>query len=460
MKKNICTIIIAFSMIISGGSFAQDLSDKDINNIVSRSYQYVALYNTINNFALQKGNPFSTNGWNKTFLPAKLADHTLTAIPTPNNDSLYVISMLDMRDDAVVIQFPAFDSKSVSLETSAYDHYINIPLSTTKGDFKKPTTMLFYTDHTKSYKGEAVKGIDKTLKMSGDFAIAFLRVAPHASEPERMKRNIASIKTQKLMTLSEFQGRARIPTSALTVPAFSNDQAVFRNNFLEAMQFVLNHTVFDPENEMDQKVLAALKPLGVEPGKTYDPDKVARIDGEKFSAVAKKIAAESKKIWNAPDGNPYLTQCFKPKGQMTLEPMVVQSVAGPIGQPYDEAQYPGIGTKDGKPMNAQDHYVIRMTKEQLPPARAFWSVTLYDAKKIHFIPNDNYKYSVGENGGMKLDASGGIEIHISPGQPEGVASENWLPSGGKDQELIVFMRVYAPDVKAMETYKAPKAEKF
>jgi hypothetical protein len=48
-----------------------------------------------------------------------------------------------MRDDAIVIQFPEFDSKYVSLETSAYDRYVDVPLSTTNGDFKKPTTMLF-----------------------------------------------------------------------------------------------------------------------------------------------------------------------------------------------------------------------------------------------------------------------------------------------------------------------------
>jgi len=52
---------------------------------------------------------------------------------------------------------------------------------------------------------------------------------------------------------------------------------------------------------------------------------------------------------------------------------------------------------------ANKHYVIRMAKEELPPAKAFWSVTLYDSQKGLFIQNDNYKYSVGENGGMKLD---------------------------------------------------------
>ena len=52
------------------------------------------------------------------------------------------------------------------------------------------------------------------------------------------------------------------------------------------MQFVFNHTTFDTDDEMDQAVLAAFKPLGVEPGKTYDPKTVASIDGKKFAATA------------------------------------------------------------------------------------------------------------------------------------------------------------------------------
>ena len=35
-------------------------------------------------------------------------------------------------------------------------------------------------------------------------------------------------------------------------------------------------------------------------------------------------------------------------------------------------------------MNEQHDYVIRMTKEQLPPANAFWSMTLYDSAKRIF----------------------------------------------------------------------------
>ncbi len=60
---------------------------------------------------------------------------------------------------------------------------------------------------------------------------------------------------------------------------------------------------------------------------------------------------------------------------------------------------------------------------------------------------------------MKLDASGGIEIHIAAEQPQGVPEENWLPITRKDLVLDVIMRVYVPDLEKMKTWEAPKAEK-
>ena len=167
---------------------------------------------------------------------------------------------------------------------------------------------------------------------------------------------------------------------------------------------------------------------------------------------------EALATWNSPDGNPYVYDLFKPKGQVALEPMVVQSAYGPIGLPADQAVYPGIIAADGQPLNASKDYVVRMSKEQMPPAKAFWSVTLYDSKNGFLIPNERKKYSVGENAGFKLDENGGIEIHIAADQPEGVPEENWLPIVRGDEALDVVMRLYAPDLEKMKTWTPPKAE--
>jgi hypothetical protein len=94
-----------------------------------------------------------------------------------------------------------------------------------------------------------------------------------------------------------------------------------------------------------------------------------------------------------------------------------------------------------------------MNKDELPPATAFWSLTLYDQANGFFIPNEQKKYSVGENAGFKLNDEGGIEIFISVEKPAGVADENWLPINRGDIELSLLYRIYVPDAEKMKTWK-------
>jgi hypothetical protein len=439
---------------VTGLAQAKELTDAQIENLVRRSYQYVAMYNVNNKFALKQG------GWNTCVADTQLKDHTMREIARPNNDTLYIGCMLDLRHDPVILEMPAFDSKYVSLMVTAYDHYVNVPMTTRSGDFRKPEKMLFYTARTEGYKGEPVKGVDRIFEASGDFISAVFRVMPHSNEPERFKSIVKQMQSVKPVTLSEYRGGKAKPINDLQFPPVGKTDAdVFGNNLLEVMQFVFNHTTFEPNNETDQGVLAAYKPLGIEPGKPYDPATVKPIGGKRFRSMAEQVAAQNLAIMGQPEVaaklKPYW---FEPKGETNLDTLVATSVIGPIGLPATEAEYPPIMTADGKKLNAMHDYVIRMTKEQLPPAEAFWSVTLYDYKNGFFIPNDRKKYSVGENGGMKLNAEGGIEIYVAAEKPEGVPEENWLPINRKDEDLSVNLRIYVPDLEKMKTWQAPKAE--
>ena len=151
---------------------------------------------------------------------------------------------------------------------------------------------------------------------------------------------------------------------------------------------------------------------------------------------------------------------FLPKGEMDQELLVLLSIVGPIGVPAREATYAPIATADGKPMNAMHDYVVRMDAKSLPPANAFWSLTLYDFENGFFIPNDFKKYSVGENGGMKLNAQGGIEIHVAAKKPDGVPPENWLPINRGEYGINTMMRIYAPDLERWKTWIPPQAERI
>jgi hypothetical protein len=431
------------------------LSDEQVENIVRRSYQYVAMYNVNNKFALVQG------GWNTVVADTKLKDHTMKEIARPNNDTLYIGCMLDLRKEPVIIEIPVFDSKYVSLMVTGYDHYVNVPLSVTMGDFKKPEKVMFYTARTADYDGGLAEGVDRTFEMDGDFVSAVFRVMPHASNEARFKKIVGQMQSVKLITLSEFHGKQAKAINDVQFPDVGmSDLDVYENNFLEVMQFVLNHTTFDPKDELDQALLEALKPLGVEPGKSFDKRKVVDIDGKRFRTIAEKV----RKTKFARAMNPAVTaehglSLFKTKGEIPQHLLLMQSVLGPAGLPATEALYPPVTTAGGQPMNAQNDYVIRMTKDELPPAKAFWSLTLYDTANGFFIPNDRKKYSVGENSGMKFNADGGIDIYVAAVKPEGVPNENWLPINRKDQNLDIILRIYVPDLEKYKTWKVPVAMK-
>ena len=454
--------VLAFCMaaIAAAGLFAgtsaqarqATLSDQQIDNLVRRSYQYVAMYNVIHKVALKFG-----GRWNVCVADTQLKDHTTREIARPNNDSLYITCLVDVRKDPVILEMPAFDSKYVSLMNTAYDHYVTIPMATSLGDFGKPEKMLIYSARSEGYrKGTKVKGVDRYFEATGDFVSVIFRAMPHASEPERFKRIVKQMQAVKLVTLSEYNGGKPRPVKAIQSPAVGKTDAdIFGNNLLPVMQYVFNHTTFDPKDKLDRAVLAAYRPLGVVPGRKFDATKVAAIDGAKVRKAAERIFAEEMAKTRQLAADPGL---FLPKGKIGLDLLLFQSVFGPIGQPASQALYPAIETADGKPMNAMHDYVIRMAAKDMPPAKVFWSVTLYDLKNGFFIPNERKKYSVGENAGMKLNKDGGIEIYIAASKPQGVPEENWLPIERKDEDIDAVLRVYIPDLEKMKTWQTPKAE--
>jgi hypothetical protein len=239
----------------------------------------------------------------------------------------------------------------------------------------------------------------------------------------------------------------------------STDPDVYENNFQEVMQFVVNYTSFDPDNDVEKGFLAAMQSLGIEPGREFNKSSAANIDGKRFRAITEQIRkAEFTRAMDPAVTARLGLGMFKTRGNISLETLLIQSVIGPIGLPATEALYPPVTTEDGQPMNAQHDYVIRMSKETMPPAKIFWSLTLYDSANGFFIPNERNKYSVGENAGMKLNEQGGIDVYIAAQKPDGVPEENWLPINRNDENLDVILRIYMPEFEKYKTWSPPKAE--
>jgi len=185
------------------------------------------MYNVNNKFALTQG------GWNFCVSGTELKDHTMTDIARPNNDTLYISCMLDLRKDPVILEIPAFDSKYVSLMVTGYDHYVNVPMSVTKGDFSKPEKVLFYTSRTEGYDASKIEGVDRYFEMTGDFVSAVFRVMPHANDQALFDKIIGQMRSVKVMTLSELQGKPAKAINDVQFPSVGQtDPDVYENNFL------------------------------------------------------------------------------------------------------------------------------------------------------------------------------------------------------------------------------------
>ncbi len=80
--------------------------------------------------AVDSASPVATGGWNKVKTNPELAGHTLQIIARPNNDTLYAPATLDLTNEPIILDAPAFDSTNVSMMATGHDHYVNIPMPT------------------------------------------------------------------------------------------------------------------------------------------------------------------------------------------------------------------------------------------------------------------------------------------------------------------------------------------
>ena len=107
----------------------------------------------------------------------------------------------------------------------------------------------------------------------------------------------------------------------------------------------------------------------------------------------------------------------------------------------DEAIY-GAGHFDAQrlPLDGARNYSMRFEAGELPPADAFWSVTLYDADRFLYA-NAMGRHSIGDRTpGLRFEADGALQLDFSHERP--AQTSNWLPTPQGHFYLIV--RIYYP----------------
>jgi hypothetical protein len=131
-------------------------------------------------------------------------------------------------------------------------------------------------------------------------------------------------------------------------------------------------------------------------------------------------------------------------------------MAGLGANQCEDAVYPlSIADAAGRPLLGERKYVLHFSEEELPPAAAFWSVTMYDAEGFQ-AANPIDRFAIGDRDALKYNADGSLDIYLQHENPGAEKQSNWLPSPAKGT-LGVTMRLYAPRPTALDGRWAPPA---
>lgn len=114
----------------------------------------------------------------------------------------------------------------------------------------------------------------------------------------------------------------------------------------------------------------------------------------------------------------------------------------------EDAIYPlNYADADGQPLSGEKNYVLRFEKNELPPANAFWSVTMYDADGFQ-TANELNRFAISSWMPLKTDDDGSLTIYIQHKNPGADKEANWLPAPASGV-LGLTMRLYAPKEQAL-----------
>jgi hypothetical protein len=195
----------------------------------------------------------------------------------------------------------------------------------------------------------------------------------------------------------------------------------------------------------DEPILARMKRIGLEAGKSFDAEKVEPAVRKALEAApesAQKLMEwKVRSLARVANGWSMNTDTMGVYGNYYLKRAIVAQVGLGANVPED-AIYPlNLGDEDGRPLDGANRYTIRFEKGETPPADAFWSITLYDPEGYQ-VGNSLNRFAVSSWMPFKYNADGSLDLYFQSESPGKDREANWLPAPKGPFNLT--MRIYAP----------------
>lgn len=363
------------------------------------------------------------------------------AVTAPNADTLYTTSFFDVSKEPWLLSVPDMGNRYYLLPfLDGWTDVFEVPGTRTTGE--KAAT---YAITGPGWSGTLPDGVKELKSPTG--MVWLLGRIYCTGTPEDYKA-VHALQDKFVLTPLSSYGKPYTP--APSTPDDSLDMKTAVRELVDRMDI---HDYFNylallmktnPPSAADAPLVANMAKIGLVPGKDFDSSKLDAFDKEVIKAVPKAAQLKiMKKFEDTPkiNGWAYTTQAGT-YGTEYLQRAMITAIGLGANRPQDAIYPTGVKDGDGSDLDAASKkYVIHFEKGQMPPAKGFWSLTMYD-KDYFFVPNALNRYTLSSRNKFVTNSDGSVDLYLQADSPGKAKEANWLPA--PKAKFVPMLRLYYP----------------
>jgi hypothetical protein len=441
----------------SSKTAVEAITSKEASAVAEEAYIYafpmMENYRTMYVQAIDRTAPGYIGPFNQLAHKTELLGPEFKDVVRPNNDTLYSMGWLNLRAQPIVLTVPEIKDRYYSVQlVDMFTH--NFAYVGTRATGTEAGSYVIAGPQWKGTKPDHVKEV---FRSESDFVFCLIRT--EVDGPEDVADVVELQKRYLLTPMNVFLDRSRAPVaSGITFPSYDPNKAQSAA-FIDLLNFLLAQVVTPPEEQelMDRFARIDIQRGALSASLGLSPELRDAVDaGVRQGIVAMNEAAQDpSKLagvtaradhgWQGIDGLFGNGETIRPKYLVRA----VAAMVGLYGNDAAEAYYP-VGNSDasGNPLDGSKHdYVVRFDKDEMPPADAFWSMTLYGLPGQLMVANPINRYSIGDRSELQYGKDGSLTIYVQHDSPGKRKASNWLPA--PDGPFSLQLRMYLPKPEAL-----------
>jgi hypothetical protein len=366
----------------------------------------------------------------------------------PNFDTLYSIAWLDLGDEPMIVSVPDTQGRYYLLEMlDMWTDAFAAPGKRTSGTAAANFAMV-----PQGWQGKLPKDVVERIDAPTMYVWIIGRTQTNGPKDYEAVHKIQE--GYRITPLSEWGKAPRPvkfqldPTVDMKTTPMKQVETMPAGDFFEyAAELMKLH----PPHVSDWSIVARMRRIGIEAGESFEfkeADAAVKRALEHAPAAALQwMKSTAPSITRVANGWQINTETIGVYGNAYLKRAIIALVGLGANQPEDAVYPMSLGDADGKPLDGSNEYVLHFGKQELPPADAFWSVTLYDAEGFP-VKNPLNRHAIGDRDPLKYNADGSLDLYLQRESPGKDKEANWLPT--PSGEFNLTMRLYAPKLEVLD----------